>query len=145
MFAADSRADGRRVAGQWEAVNGTERFQRTVLHRWLLVSIAIPVASLSGFLLWMVLLNAYWDFWLAPKLKATDLYIYPQVRYTLFDAVLLLWCLSGLIGSGLLLWSVVRSRSITRWAYRAMVLYFVLFLLLILGGSLMVFVRSRGF
>ena len=109
------------------------------------MSIAIAVASLSGFLLWMVLLNAYWDFWLSPKLKAADFYIYPQLRYTLFDTVLLLWCLSGLIASGLLLWNVVRSRSITRWVYRAMVLYFVLFLLLILGGSLMLFVRSRGF
>lgn len=126
-------------------MNETERFQRTVLHRWSLVSIAIAVASLSGFLLWMLLLNFYWDYWLSPMLKATDFYIYPQRRYTLFDTVLLLWCLDGLIASGLLLWRVVRSRSITRWVYRAMVLYFVLFLLLILGGSLMLFVRSHGF
>jgi hypothetical protein len=102
------------------------------------------MASLSGFLLWVTLRNNYYDYWLSPKLKSADFYIYPQLRYTLFDTVLLLWCFSGLIASGLLLWSVVRSRHITRWVYRAMVLYFVLFFVLILGGSLMLFVRSRG-
>ena len=125
-------------------MNGTGRLQRPVLHRWLLVSIAISIGSVSGFLLWVPILNAYWNFWLAPKLKATDFYIYPQLRYTLFDTVLLLWCLSGLIASGLLLWSVVRSRHVTAWVYRAMALYFVLFLVLVLGVSLMIFARSRG-
>jgi hypothetical protein len=47
--------------------------------------------------------------------------------------------------SGLSLWSVVSSRSVAGWTYRTIVLYFVLFVVLILGGNLMLYIRSRGF
>lgn len=127
------------------AVNRTGRFQRLLEHRWLLVPLAVAMASVSGFLLWVTLQRDYWDYWLYSKLKAADFYIYPQLRYALFDITLLLWCLSGLTASGLSLWSVASSRSIAGWTYRAIILYFVLFVVLILGGSLMLFVRSRGF
>jgi hypothetical protein len=108
---------------------------------------AVAIALVSGFLLWGLLHRDYWDYWLYPKLKAADpgLYIYPQLRYTLFDIVLLAWCLDGLIASGLSLWSVISSRSITGRTYRAILIYFLLLVVLILGGSLMLFVRSRGF
>lgn len=127
------------------SLNG--RLQRLLEHRWLRVPLAVAMALVSGLLLCAILRQAYWDYWLSPKLKAADpgLYTYPQLRYTFFNTVLLLWCLDGLIASGLSLRRVVSTRSIAGWPYRAMVLYFVLLIVLILGGSLMLYVRSRGF
>ena len=123
------------------------RLRRLLERRWLLVPLAMTIGAISGFLLWATIRSAYWDYWLYPKLKAADpgLYIYPQLRYTLFDIVLLLWCFDGLIASCTSLWGVVSSRGIGAWAYRTIGLYFVLFVVLILGGSLMLYVRSRGF
>jgi hypothetical protein len=125
----------------------TGGFQRLFERRWLLVPLAAAIGLVSGVLLWATLRANYWDYWLNPKLKAADpgLYIYPQLRYALFDVVLLAWCLDGLIASGLSLWSVFSSHSIAGRTYRAILLYFVLFVVLILGGSLMLFVRSLGF
>ena len=116
-------------------------------HRWLRVFLAVTIGLVSGFVLWRTLERDFWDYWLYPKLKAPDagLYIYPQLRYTLFQVVLVMWCLVGLLASGLSLWNTVSSQSLAEWTYRTLVLYFVLFVMLILGGSLMVYVRSRGF
>jgi hypothetical protein len=72
-------------------------------------------------------------------------YTHPQLRHWLFDFVLLLWCVDGLIASGLSLRRMVSSRSISGWPYRTLVLYFVFLIVLILDGSLMLYVRSRGF
>jgi hypothetical protein len=124
-----------------------ERFQRLLERRWLVLPLSVAVALVSGFLLWGKLQMAYSEYWLEPKLKAADpgLYIYPQLRYTIFDSVFLLWCLDGLIAASLSFWSAVSSRSIAAWAYRTIVIYIVLLAVLILGGSLMLFVRSRGY
>jgi hypothetical protein len=123
------------------------RFQRLFERRWLVLPLSMAIALVSAFLLWANLQNAYWDYWLWPKLKAADpgLYIYPQLRYTLFDIVEALWCLDGLIMAGLSFRCVVTSRRMTAWAYRTIVIYFVLLAVLILGGSLMLFVRSHGY
>jgi hypothetical protein len=124
----------------------TGGLQRLLERRWLLVSLALAIALVSGSLLWITLQRAYWDYWFLPKENAFDgFHTYPQLRYWLFDSVLLLWCVDGLIACGLSLRSVVSSRSISGWTYRTVVLYFVLLLMLILGGSLMLYVRSRGF
>lgn len=123
------------------------RPQRLLGHRWLRVLLSVVIGPVSGFVLWKTFQRDYWDYSLYPKLKAADpgLYIYPQLRYALFDIVLLMWCLVGLLASGLSLWSAVSSQSITKWTYRTLVLCFLLFVVLILGGSLMSYVRSRGF
>lgn len=123
------------------------RFQRLLERRWLVLSLSVAIALVSGFLLWATLQRAYSEYWLEPKLKAADpgLYIYPQLRYTIFDSVLLLWCLDGLIAASLSFCSAVSSRNIAAWAYRTIVIYIVLLAVLILGGSLMLFVRSRGY
>jgi hypothetical protein len=98
------------------------------------------------FLLWVTLQRAYWDYWFLPKEGAADgYYTYPQLKYWFFDSVFLLWCVDGLIASGLSLRSMVFCRSNAGWTYRTIILYFVLFIVLILGGSLMLYVRSRGF
>jgi hypothetical protein len=123
----------------------TGRLHRLLEHRWVFVTLAVVIGLVSVFLFSITIERDYWDYWIYPKEKAADNYIYPQLRYTLFDIVLLLWCLDGLIAAGLLLWCAASSRSIAGWVYRTMVLYFALLLVLILGGSLMLYVRSRGF
>jgi hypothetical protein len=124
----------------------TGRLQRLLEHRWLLAPLAVVIGLVSGFLLWVTLQNAYWDYWFLPKENAVDgFYTYPDLRYWFFDSVLLLWCVDGLIACGLSLRNVVSSRSISGWTYRTVVLYFVLLIVLILGGGFMLYVRSRGF
>jgi len=120
--------------------------QRLLGHRWLLASVAVVIGLVSGFLLWMTIERFYWDYWFLPKESAADgYYTYPELRYWFFDSALLLWCVDGLIACGLSLRSVVTSRRISGWTYGTVVLYFVLLIVLILGGSLMLYVRSRGF
>jgi hypothetical protein len=125
----------------------TARLQRLLERRWLRLSLALLIGSVSLFLLWATLRIIYYDYWLSPKLKAADpgLYIYPQLRYTIFYAVLLLCCLDGMVAAGLLLRSLGSSRTIGGWLYRTIVLYFVLLVVLLAGWSLMIYVRSRGF
>jgi hypothetical protein len=53
--------------------------------------------------------------------------------------ILLPWCFSGLIAAVLLLWNARSPQRIAAWAYQIFVTYFVLFIVLILGGK-----RSRG-
>jgi hypothetical protein len=125
-------------------MNLTARFQKALERRWVLALLGVLIGPISGLLLWITLQNAYWDYWLAPKLKAPDHYIYPELRYTFFDIVLLLWCIDGLIVCGLSTWSVAASRGNSPWIYRTIAVYFALFVALILGGTLMLYVRSRG-
>jgi uncharacterized membrane protein len=120
--------------------------QKLLERRSFTALLAVAIALVSGFLLCVTLRNAYWDYWILPRDSAADGYsTYPELRYWFFDAVLLVWCVDGLIASALSLCSVFFSRAIAVWAYRALILYFVLLLVLILGGSLMLYVRSRGF
>ena len=116
-------------------------------YRSLLALVAVTIAVVSSFMLYSTLRNDYWNYWLWPKLKAADpgLYIYPQLRYALFDIVVLLWCLDGLIASGTTLWGLASHSGIGKWAHRTMSLYVALLVVLILGGSLMLYVRSRGY
>ena len=103
------------------------------------------MALVSGGLLWVTHRRDYYDYLLYPKLKAADSYSYPQLRYTVFDVVLLLWCLIGLVASGLSLRTVVVSWSIAGWAYRTIVVYVGLFPALFLLGVSMVIVRNLGY
>jgi len=127
------------------AVSLIGRFRKALERRWVLPLLVVLIGPISGLLLWITLQNAYWDYWLAPKLKAPDHYIYPELRYTFFDIFFLLWCIDGVILSGLSTWSIAASRGNSPWIYRTIGVYFALLVTLILGGSLMLYVRSRGF
>lgn len=116
-------------------------------YRWLQALLAVTIAAVSSFMSYGTLRNDYWNYWLWPKLKSADpgLYIYPQLRYALFDILVLLWCLDGLFASGTTLWGLASHSGIGKLAYRTMSLYVALLVVLILGGSLMLYVRSRGY
>jgi hypothetical protein len=119
---------------------------RFIERRGMLISLAIVIGLASAFLLWTTLESAYFDYWYYPKGKAADpgLYIYPQLRYTIFDLVMALWCIDGLIASFMSFRSA-KSQRISKWTRRTLIVYFVLLAMLILGGTLMVVARSHGY
>jgi len=110
----------------------------------VLVLLAVAIGLASLFLFWITVKRDYWEYLIYPKEKAADNYIYPQLRYTVFDVALLLWCLDGFVACGLSLRSALSKRSVSGWTYRAIVIYFVLFAALILGGILMMVARRHG-
>jgi hypothetical protein len=119
--------------------------QRFVEHGWVLAPLAVIIGVTSVPLLWVTLERGYFEYWLFPQQKAADGYIYPQTRYTIFDIVLILWCIDGLVASIMLFQRWISSRGISGWAHRTLVFYFLLFAVLILGGSLMMVARSHGY
>jgi hypothetical protein len=63
----------------------------------VLVLLAVAIGLVSMFLFSITLWRDYWEYLIFPKEKAADNYIYPQLRYTVFDVALLLWCLDGFV------------------------------------------------
>jgi len=116
-----------------------------VERRWILVPLSLLIGLASLLLLWVTLVRDFFDYVLYPIEKAADAYIYPQLRYTAFDIVLILWCIDGLVISALFLQSVIHSRSVSKTGFQALTLYCVLFVVLFLGGLLMLFARSYGY
>jgi len=108
------------------------------------VTLAITIVLVSGFLLWVTVRNDYMEYLIYPKEKAADHYSYPELRYTFFDVGLLLWCVDGLVVSGLVVSSALANRITSVWFYRTLAIYFALFIALILGGILMMVARSHG-
>jgi hypothetical protein len=112
-------------------------------HRWVLISLALLIGLVSSFLLYLTLFRDYFDYWVLPRVK--DAYIYPQLRYTLFDIVLILWCLDGSVACITCIQSAAASESISRWPRRTLVTYFFLFVVLIVGGTVMLVARRHGY
>ena len=125
-------------------VHPTGRFRRLLERRWVLVALALSIGLASVFLFSATVQRGYWEYCVFPKEKSTDDYIYPQLRYTLFDVVLLLWCLDGFVACSLSLWNAFTRRIVSKWVRWTIAIYFVLFTVLILGGILMVVARSHG-
>lgn len=119
------------------------RVQQFIERRWVLVSLAVIIGLASSFLLYVTFFNDYFEYWFLPR--SADAYIYPQLRYTIFDAVLILWCGDGLIACIMCVQSAAASRSISGWPLRTLMIYFVLLAGLILGGILMMVARSHGY
>jgi hypothetical protein len=96
---------------------------------------------------WLLLLNStriYYEYYLYPRMKGPDLYIYPQWRYTIFDLVLVAWCADGIVASVLLFRSVILGRNIEGWAGRSTVLFFLGLGLLVGGAVFGTWLRSMG-
>jgi hypothetical protein len=125
-------------------VNRVGRFQLWLERRWLLLPLAVAIGLISLLLFSITVQRDYWEYLIYPKEKAADNYIYPQLRYTVFDVALLLWCLDGFVACGLSLRSALSKRSVSGWTYGTIVIYFVLFTVLILGGILMMVARHHG-
>ena len=117
--------------------------QRFIESGWLLIPLALTIAVVSSFLLYTTLFRDYFEYWVLPRMK--DAYIYPQLRYTFFDILLIPWCLDGLLASILCVQGVAASRNISGWPRRTLAIYFVLFVVLLVVGTLMLIARHHGF
>jgi len=124
-----------------------EMVRQFIDRRWVLRSLASIIAPTSLFFFLLTLRVVYFDYWLEPKEKAADigLYIYPQIRYTVFYAVLASWCATGIVASVTSFRSATSSESVSEWTHRSLILYFILFVVLILGGTLMMVVRRYAY
>ncbi len=59
---------------------------------------AFLFATIGPLSAWLLVLNStliYFEYYLYPRIKAVDGYYYPQWRYTIFDVVLVAWCVDG--------------------------------------------------
>jgi len=113
--------------------------------RWANAPLALLVGPISGFTLYTILQRAYWDYYLYPKLEAADGYIYPQLRYTIFDVVVILWCIIGLAACILLILNVLKRGTIAGWSYRTTLAFVIMFGILIIGAAFGSCIRSMGF
>jgi len=113
--------------------------------RWFLVPLGLAIGSVSFLLLFVTLQRDYYEYWFFPREKVADGYSYPELRYTAFDLVLILWCLDGLVASVMSIRGASSSPDISQWTHRTLVLYLALFAVLLLGGMLMMVARSRGY
>jgi hypothetical protein len=109
----------------------------------MLVPLALVIGVASSFLLYVTLFREYFDYWILPRMKYA--YIYPQLRYRFFDAILILWCLDGLIVCIFCVQAATGSRSFSGWRLKALIAYFVLMAVLIAGGTLMLAARRHGY
>ena len=64
--------------------------QRLLEHRWVLVTLAIAIGVVSLFLFSITVQREFLEYLVYPREKAADRYIYPELRYTVFDVSLLL-------------------------------------------------------
>jgi hypothetical protein len=112
--------------------------------RWAKAPLSFLTGIVSAWMLYATVQRDYWDYFAYPRLKAQDAYIYPQLRYAVFDVVLIVWCLDGLIACYLLAQNVRGRRNITGWSYRTTILFIVLFGVLLIGGFFGMCIRSMG-
>lgn len=110
--------------------------------RWRTTALAGIIGTVSLGLLFVTVPRLFFDYVVSPLVK--DAYIYPEWRYRIFDAVLVAWCIDGLIAGFLLFRSIAMQPSLRVWARRTTVFYFVGLAVLVAGAALGTWLRSHG-
>ena len=110
--------------------------------RWPRNAIAGVIGTVSMALLFWAVPDMVFDYVLFPLFK--EAYILPEWRYRIFDAVLVIWCIDGLVAAGLLFRSTSIRPSLRALARRTMFFYFVGLGVLIAGVVLGTWLRSHG-
>ena len=118
--------------------------RRLLTSRGTAALLSVTIGSVSAWLLVLNSIRIYVEYYVYPRAKAADGYYYPQWRYTVFDAVLLAWCVDGLVAAVLLFRSIILGRSIAGWAGRTTLLFFAGFGVLVLGVVLGTWLRTIG-
>jgi len=113
--------------------------------RWINGPSAILIGALSGWILYVTLERAYWDYYLYPKLKALEGYVYPQHRYAIFDALVIIWCLDGIAACVLLLRTAVVRHAVDQLGCRVALAFVIGFGTLVIGSAYGMCLRSMGF
>jgi len=94
--------------------------------RWPLIILAMAIALLSLFVLWANLSEDYSHFWAS--------HIRQPSRFLIYDALTILCGSAGLIVSFLLHRCILRSRRVSKSLKIAICFFFVLLVVLLLGG-----------
>lgn len=91
------------------------------------------MALVSAFVLYVIGYNAYYEYYLYPREKGS-FYIYPEWRYTFFDACSLIWAVIGILAAVMLVRSAIRHEPISRRAQMLTLSFVILLAILIVGG-----------
>lgn len=142
------RGDAGADSGELDSIIATpgrfEMIARILRRRWLVAALSVAIALISAIFLYLSLNVAYEDYWLDPMAKAPE-YVYPELRYAFFNIVMFMWALDGLVAAGVSLRDITSGRAVGTRARQLIALYFILLLVLILGGCVMIYVRSKGY
>jgi|SRR5450631_2993480 hypothetical protein len=109
---------------------------------WSTAAIAGIIGTVSLALLLLTVPRLFFDYVVSPLVK--DAYILLEWRYRIFDAVLVAWCIDGLIAAVLFVRSTAIRPHLKPWARRTMFLYSVGLAILIAGVVLGTWLRSHG-
>jgi len=102
------------------------------------------MAILSAVALYAMGENCYYDYYLYPREKG-PLYIYPEWRYTFFEALSVVWAAVGISAATMVIRSAVRHEPISRRAQWLSLSFVVLLAILLLGAVLVgPWLRSLG-
>jgi len=77
-------------------------FKQRLSSKWATAALAALIGTASGWILFLTAVQLFFEYVYYPEAKAQDAYIYPEWRYRVFDTVLVVWCLDGLLASVLL-------------------------------------------
>jgi hypothetical protein len=109
---------------------------------WHTAAIAGIIGTVSLALLFLTVPRLFFDYVLSPLVK--DAYILPEWRYRIFDAVLVAWCIDGLVAAVLFFHSTAIRPRLSAWARRTMFLFFVGLAILIAGALAGTWLRAHG-
>lgn len=125
-------------------MNLGQKLGRFLGHRWILSSSSLVIGLVSVYILWARLQDDYYDYLYFPKVKAADGYIYPQLRYTIFEILVIVCCINGLIFFVAGIRNALRSNGISQWTLRALLIYCGLVVAVFSVGIVMLIMRSHG-
>ena len=111
--------------------------------RWLAAAATIAAGYLGLWVLAHTVEDAYYDYYLYPRIKGAE-YIYPELRYSLAQAAILLWSLIGLCAAALL-GRYLLLRTGGKWAGRSVLAFALGFVVLVLGFIAGAAMRDFGF
>ena len=119
------------------------RLQCAFQNRWVATAVAVAIGYIAAWAILRVGQGAYYDYYLYPRIKGAE-YIYPELRYTLGQAAILIWSLTGAYTAVLAAGCALFGRH-TKWAARFAIAFALGFVLLVAGFVAGTAVRDFGF
>jgi hypothetical protein len=119
------------------------RVQRAFQNRWVATAATIAFGYIGVWVTLHVGEGAYYDYYLYPRIKGAE-YTYPELRYTLGQAAMLIWSLTG-VYTAALAGRCTLFRSGAKWAARSAIAFALGFILLVVGSVAGMAMRDLGF
>jgi len=119
------------------------RVQRAFQSRWVAAAATIAVGYIGLWVMVHVIQGAYYDYYQYPRMKGAE-YSYPELRYSIGQAAILLWSLLGLCAAALAgRYALFRTGG--KWAGRSALAFAVGFVVLVVGFIVGAVMRDFGF